>query len=167
MAATKGSTDLYAHDAYTSQFYYEPDEGIDACLANISNPLYPGCFNTSFTYSDDDGGWLIGTAADLNAPWLHKATDWVPAFLRYISETWTPPEGRILVSEFGFAEPYEASKSLVPDVLTDQIRGAYYKSYMEAILISLSEGINVMGTLAWSFVDNLEWASGFQVRFGM
>ncbi|PSR90668.1 glycoside hydrolase superfamily [Coniella lustricola] len=163
----KGTADLFAHDAYTSQFYYAPDVGIEACLNDTTNSLYPGCFNTSYTYSTADGGWLIGAAADANAPWLHKATDWVPALLHYINDTWAPPLGRILVSEFGFAEPFEVYKTIVADVLTDQIRSDYYKAYMEGILIALSEGLNIMGSLAWSFVDNLEWADGYTVKFGM
>lgn len=167
VATTKGTADFFAHDAYTSQFYYAPDEGVDACLTNTTNPLWPGCFNTSYIYSQEDGGWLIGAAADPLASWLHKATDWVPALLHYIKDTWAPPQGRILISEFGFAEPYEVYKQLVPDILTDQIRSDYYKGYMEGILIGLSEGINVMGCFAWSFVDNLEWSSGFQIKFGM
>lgn len=167
MATIKGATDLFAHDAYTSSFYYAPDVGIEACLADTSNPLYPGCFNTSYTYSLDDGGWLVGAAADPLAPWLHKAVEWLPALLHYINATWAPPLGRIMLSEFGFAEPYEVYKELVPDILMDQIRSDYYKGYLEAILIGLSEGINVMGCFAWSFVDNLEWASGLQVKFGM
>lgn len=167
-AQIKGSTDLFAHDAYTSQFYFAPEGGIDSCLSNETNPLWPGCFNTSYTYSTTtDGGWLIGAAADPLAPWLHKATDWVPALLHYITDTWQPPEGRIVVSEFGFAEPFEVYKTLMPDILTDQIRSDYYRDYMEGILIGLSEGINVLGSLAWSFVDNLEWSSGFQVKFGI
>lgn len=166
-AVIKGSADLFAHDAYTSQFYYAPDDGIESCLNNASNPLYPGCYNTSFTYSDDDGGWLIGAAADPLSSWLYKATDWVPALLHYINATWSPPEGRILVSEFGFAEPYEVYKTGVPEILMDQIRSDYYRDYMEAILISLNDGLNVMGCLAWSFVDNLEWLSGYQIKFGM
>lgn len=166
-AIIKGSTDLFAHDAYTSQFYFAPDGGLDSCLGNASSPLYPGCFNTSFTYSAAEGGWLVGAAADPLASWLHKATDWVPAMLHLINDRWQPPEGRILISEFGFAEPLEVYKQLVPDVLTDTIRSDYYRGYMEGILIGLSEGLNVMGSLAWSFVDNLEWSSGFQIKFGM
>ena len=42
------------------------------------------------------------------------------------------------------------------DILYDTIRMSYYHDYMEAILIALSEGVNVAGSLAWSFVDNLE-----------
>lgn len=164
----KGSADLFSHDAYTSQFYFAPDAGIEACLNDATNPLYPGCFNTSYTYDTvTDGGWLIGPAADPLASWLHKATDFVPAMLHYINDTWSPPEGRIVVSEFGFAEPFEYYQTLRPKILTDPIRSSYYHDYMEGILIALSEGLNIQGCLAWSFVDNLEWNSGFQIKFGM
>lgn len=77
-----GSADLYAHDAYTSQFYFAPDSGVAACVKDPSNELYPTCANTSYTYSEEDGGWVIGPSADPLSPWLHKATDWVPRFLQ-------------------------------------------------------------------------------------
>jgi beta-glucosidase len=58
-------------------------------------------------------------------------------------------------------------KTLKADILFDPIRSSYYRDYMEAILISISEGVNVIGTLAWSIVDNLEWTSGYQDKFGV
>lgn len=60
------------------------------------------------------------------------------------------------MTEFGFSEPFEGQKTLLQDILYDPIRTSYYHDYMEAILIALSEGINVAGCLAWSFVDNFE-----------
>ena len=33
---------------------------------------------------------------------------------------------------------------------------SYYRDYMEAILIAISEGTNVVGCLAWSLYDNFE-----------
>lgn len=148
MANIKGTADFFAHDAYTSQFYFAPDAGIAACVANTSNPLYPGCANTSYQYSAADGGWDIGPAADPGSPWLHKATDWVPAFLAYIQATWKPAGG-IAVTEFGFAEPFEELKTVLGDILFDPIRSSYYHDYLEAILIAISEGTNVIGCLAW------------------
>ena len=78
--------------------------------------------------------------------------------LRYIKDTWADPAGNlpIAVTEFGFSEPFEVQKTLLQDILYDTIRMSYYHDYMEAILIALSEGINVAGCLAWSFVDNFE-----------
>lgn len=148
-----------------SRFYFAPDAGIESCVTNASNPLYPSCANTSYTYSAQDGGWAIGAYSDPLAPWLHKATDWLPAFLHYIADTWAG--GRpIVVSEFGFAEPFEARKTILQDILYDPIRTSYYHDYMRGILTAMSEGVNVAGCLAWSLYDNFEWASGFDVRFG-
>lgn len=71
------------------------------------------------------------------------------------------------MTEFGFAEPFEERKVLLEDILFDPIRTSYYRDYMEAILIAISEGVNVVGALAWSIFDNLEWADGYQAKFGM
>ena len=149
----------YYHSTNTelcsSQFNMAPDGGIAACIANSSNPLYPACANSTFIYSAADGGWLIGPAADPLANWLYKATEWVPPFLHYIKDTWAK-DLPIAVSEFGFAEPREREKAYLQDILFDPIRSSYYHDYMRAILIALSEGVNVVGCLAWSFVDNFE-----------
>lgn len=143
-----------------------PDAGIDSCVQNKSNPLYPSCANTTYTYPSSDGGWNIGPAADPRSPWLHKATDWVPAFLRYITDTWKPAGG-IAITEFGISEPFETLKPLKEDIKFDTIRRLYYKDYMEAILIAINDGVKVVGCLAWSILDNLEWASGYEVTFGI
>jgi beta-glucosidase len=153
--AIKGSADIYAHDAYTSQFYFAPPGGVDACINDPTNDAYPSCAATQYTYTT---GWLLGPAADPLSPWLHKATDWVPIFLRYMKDTWADPAGNLplAVTEFGFGEPFEAQKTLLQDILYDPIRMSYYRDYMEAILMSISEGINVVGCLAWSLYDNYE-----------
>jgi beta-glucosidase/6-phospho-beta-glucosidase/beta-galactosidase len=54
------TSDIFAHDAYTSQFYSAPDSGISACTSNESHPLYPGCYNLTYQYSPADGGWDVG-----------------------------------------------------------------------------------------------------------
>lgn len=143
-----------------------PDTGIDACLTNYSHPLFPTCANSSFQLSDADGGWLVGPAADPYTSWLHKATDWIPQFLRYINQTWPHPGG-IAVSEFGFTEPFEHDKKLLGDIRMDLGRVTYYREYVHAVLMAMSEGIKVVGLLAWTIADNLEWTAGFGVKFGL
>jgi beta-glucosidase len=88
IAQINGTSDIFAHDAYTSDFVMAPDSGIEACVANSSHELYPGCYNTTKLYAGDY--WAIGPAGDPGTPWLNKATDWVPAFLRYMQDTWKP-----------------------------------------------------------------------------
>lgn len=170
-----------------------PESGLDSCIGNNSHPLYPTCADTTYNYSDEDGGWVVGPAADPGSPWLHKATDWVPAFLKYMQDTWvTPSPGPakgVAVTEFGFSEPFESSKTLLQDILYDTVRASYYHDYMEAILLAIAEGTDVVGCLAWSFVDNYvsaccaacavtleedanacdkqEWQQGYKSRFGM
>jgi len=166
MRMIDGSSDIFAHDAYTSQFTSAPDIGIAACLANSSDPLFPTCANTTYQYPASLGGWDLGPAADPGSPWLHKATDWVPRFLHYMQDTWKPAGG-VAVTEFGFGEPFEQLKTILGDIRSDYRRTMYYHDYMEAILQAMSEGVNVVGTLGWSIVDNLEWAQGYTVKFGM
>lgn len=155
-----GSADYFAHDAYTSSIYFAPDAGIAGCLANTSNPLYPSCYNTSQDYPAALGGWAIGPASDPHSSWLNKATDWVPYFLHQLNDRWHPAGG-IAITEFGFSEPYESLKTDLPSILFDSIRASYFHDYMEAVLIALSEGVNVLGVMAWSFVDNREFVLSF------
>ncbi|KAK7179022.1 beta-glucosidase [Paraphaeosphaeria sporulosa] len=163
-AQINGTADIYAHDAYTSDFIFAPDSGISACTKNESHPLFPSCYNSTKTYAN--GYWLVGPAADPGSPWLNKATDWVPAFLHYMQKRWNP-QGGIAITEFGIAEPYEALRKDLPSIVTDPLRSAYYRDYLEAILIAISEGVNVVGTLAWSIYDNFEWSQGYSVKFGI
>lgn len=49
----------------------------------------------------------------------------------------------------------------------DQDRINYFKCYLEAMLRAKNEGINITGYLAWTLMDNFEWAEGYQARFGL
>lgn len=76
-------------------------------------------------------------------------------------------QGGVAITEFGISEPFEALKTSLPTIVIDPIRSKYYVDYLEAILMALSEGVDVVGTLAWSIYDNLEWSSGYGVKFGI
>jgi beta-glucosidase len=49
----------------------------------------------------------------------------------------------------------------------DTERVNYFKDYLAQLLRAKNEGVNVGGYLAWTFMDNFEWAEGFSARFGM
>jgi len=52
-------------------------------------------------------------------------------------------------------------------LIHDQERIAYFEQYLEALLKIKNEGINVTGYMAWTLMDNFEWAEGFNKRFGL
>ncbi|MEM4229231.1 MAG: family 1 glycosylhydrolase [Thermoproteota archaeon] len=50
----------------------------------------------------------------------------------------------------------------------DRHRAWFIVSHLHNLLKALKEdGLNVIGYLHWSLIDNLEWASGFSKRFGL
>jgi beta-glucosidase len=49
----------------------------------------------------------------------------------------------------------------------DHERIAYFEKYLGALLKVKNEGVNVTGYMAWTLMDNFEWAEGFDKRFGL
>jgi beta-glucosidase len=49
----------------------------------------------------------------------------------------------------------------------DPERIAYFQAYLAAVLKAKNEGINISGYMAWTLMDNFEWAEGFDKRFGL
>jgi beta-glucosidase len=49
----------------------------------------------------------------------------------------------------------------------DWERLRYLQSHFEAAHRALSEGVDLRGYFAWSFMDNFEWGFGYSKRFGL
>lgn len=49
----------------------------------------------------------------------------------------------------------------------DDIRIAYLRDHMNACLEAISAGVPLKGYMAWSLMDNFEWAFGYEKRFGL
>jgi beta-glucosidase len=84
------------------------------------------------------------------------------AFLRRIDEEWGPAE--IMVTENG------ASYGDGPGTdgrIHDRRRIDYIADHVAAVEAARAEGVPVTGYFVWSFMDNLEWAQGFDQRFGL
>ena len=59
------------------------------------------------------------------------------------------------------------SATLLDDILWDQARSEFYLSSLTEVLKAIwKDGVDVMGMLMWSFVDNWEWNT-FQHQFGL
>lgn len=50
---------------------------------------------------------------------------------------------------------------------TDEKRAAFLEAHLRATLRARGRGADVRGYLAWSLVDNFEWAEGYAPKFGM
>lgn len=69
----------------------------------------------------------------------------------------------IIVTENGASFKDE----LVNGVVDDTQRIAYFQEYLRALLQAKKEGVNIKGYLAWTLMDNFEWAEGYHPRFGL
>ena len=83
-------------------------------------------------------------------------------YLLHLSEVYAPAS--IVVTENG------ASFSDGPDqngVVGDMRRISYLDSHVRACAEARDAGVPLDGYFVWSLLDNLEWVSGFQQRFGI
>jgi beta-glucosidase len=64
----------------------------------------------------------------------------------------------ILITENGavFSEPFQ-----------DEQRIAFVRDHLEAVHDAIEQGVPVLGYCHWSFLDNFEWALGYDQRFGL
>lgn len=57
---------------------------------------------------------------------------------------------------------------LEPDgSINDAARTAYFQSHIAACQTAITQGAKLSGYFAWSFLDNFEWAEGYDKRFGI
>jgi beta-glucosidase/6-phospho-beta-glucosidase/beta-galactosidase len=158
LARYKGKSDFYAVDPYTATFVFPPDGGVEACAKDPNHSLWPNCVNTTSVSSN---GWEIGFYSN-SYPYL--TPKYFRAFMNYIWETYQPKA--IMVSEFGFPVFAEAEADLASQ-LNDLPRSLYYEAFLTEILNCIHEdGINIIGAVGWSMLDNWEFGS-FDQHFGM
>jgi beta-glucosidase len=49
----------------------------------------------------------------------------------------------------------------------DRKRVEYHREHLKQTRKAISEGVDIKGYLAWTFMDNFEWALGYSKRFGI
>ncbi|KAJ5808778.1 beta-glucosidase 1A [Penicillium riverlandense] len=158
LARYKGKCDFYGIDAYTASIVTQPPEGIDACAKNPSNPLWPTCVvQTTVTGTD----WQLGFYSD-SYPFITPT--YFRAYMNWLWDTYHP--NAIMMTEFGF--PVSLERDLTLDMQRNDLpRSLYYESYLTEMLNLIHEdGVNMIGAIAWTMLDNWEWGS-FDPHFGM
>jgi beta-glucosidase len=81
-------------------------------------------------------------------------------------ELW--PEGleQALVAAGRFGRPVLITENGVADAY-DRLRPAAIVAFVEAMHRARARGVDVIGYLHWSLLDNFEWSEGFRGRFGL
>lgn len=69
----------------------------------------------------------------------------------------------IVITENGASFPDE----VVDGRVHDERRIAYLDTHIGAVRHAIELGVDVRGYLAWSLIDNFEWAEGYTQRFGL
>lgn len=69
----------------------------------------------------------------------------------------------LMITENGAA----FNDKLIDGKVNDDERIAYFEMYLSAMLKAKNEGVNITGYMAWTLMDNFEWAEGYEARFGL
>ncbi|TPX11626.1 uncharacterized protein E0L32_007605 [Thyridium curvatum] len=150
----RGSSEFYGMNSYTSHFIKHrdgPPEENDA-KGNIVR------------MDTNKDGKERGTESD--TPWLRTAPWGWAKLLRWIWDRYQLP---IYITENGTTAKGELGwrPNSNDDILEDPHRIDYYKSYVAEVAKASQEGIVIKSYLAWSLLDNFEWALGYTARFGV
>ena len=82
-------------------------------------------------------------------------------FLERVQRDYSPAS--ILITENGASY----LDQMVDGKIDDPERTAYFQSHLAASLAAIKKGVKLDGYFAWSFLDNFEWAEGYEKRFGL
>ncbi|CAM9668883.1 unnamed protein product, partial [Chrysoparadoxa australica] len=154
LGLVKGSSDFFGLNHYSSEFVeHGATESFESLCkkANIG-----GYFGDMCTKPVQDETWIRTDMGWPVVPWGFKK------LLLYIHKTYSPPGG-IIVTENGCAVKEEDTQAAE----RDQFRVDYLRVYIEAMYEAIAAGADVRGYFAWSWMDNFEWALGYNKRFGL
>jgi beta-glucosidase len=153
-ALLKGSSDFFGLNHYTSSYVIHVEE-VDATEGYYKDR---GCLTTH-----ERNGVLIGERGD--PEWLFAVPRGMRGILNWVWKRYNHPD--IYITENGASAPGESFLP-VQQALEDEFRVQYLKGYIGEMAKAIQEdGVKVLGYMAWSLLDNFEWADGYEKRFGL
>ncbi len=148
----RGSSDFFGLNHYNTMYASDVEPG-----KKVENYVYAnaGVFKDQHVALTADPTWELTDMQWPVVPWgLGKLLLWISK--RYEN----PP---IYITENGCATPDIVSEGKVDDPR----RISFLNGYLGAVHDAISDGADVRGYFVWSLMDNFEWASGYDKRFGM
>ncbi|KAF9879222.1 Beta-glucosidase 1B [Colletotrichum karsti] len=149
----KGSNDFFGLDYYTSAFVKHRDA-----------PPTPEDYSGNVErLQENSKGESIGPETE--SPWLRSHPDGLRKLLNFISDRYG--HCKIYVAENGTSVKGEDDLPL-EEALEDDFRCEFYRAHVDALVKArVEDSVDVRMYMAWSFLDNFEWADGYRVRFGV
>lgn len=147
-----GTSDFFGLNHYTTMYAAHDDGSIKKAQSVYGNG---GISEDQMVDLSLDKSWKFTAMNWAVVPWgCQKLLEW-------IDERYNRPN--IYITENGCAYP----DKIVNGQVDDQARLTYYKGYLKACQTAMENGVQLKGYFAWSFMDNFEWASGYEKRFGL
>lgn len=153
LALVQGSNDFYGMNHYTADYVRHGD----------GNPAPEDFLGDLTTHAHSKSGECIGP--ETQSFWLRPNPAGFRGLINWLSKRYGYPA--IYVTENGTSIKGENDLK-EPEILEDTFRYEYFRDYVQAMAQAVSEdGCNVKGYMAWSLMDNFEWAEGYETRFGV
>ena len=128
------------------------DEEFLHYLPYINDDDFFGLQNYTRKIYDANGSITLEESTKLTDMGYEFYPEALAGTIRFVSEYWKKP---ILVTENGVATE------------NDKDRVEFIQRAVSGLYECVQDGINVIGYLHWSLLDNFEWQLGFQKKFGL
>jgi len=152
IALIQGSNDFYGMNHYTANYIKHKTTEPEA-------NDFLGNLETTF---DSKAGENIGP--ETQSFWLRPNPQGFHDLLLWISKRYNYPT--IYCTENGTSLKGENDLP-IEQILDDEFRAEYFRGYIKAMAQAVEDGAIIKGYMAWSLMDNFEWAEGYETRFGV
>ncbi|KAK3672801.1 hypothetical protein LTR78_007387 [Recurvomyces mirabilis] len=152
-ALVKGSNDFYGMNHYCANYIrHKKTEPTPEDFAGNLDLLL-----------ENKEGTPVGP--ETQSPWLQPCPQGFRKLMKWISDRYGRPT--IIVTENGTSLKGENDMP-VEQILQDDFRAQYFTDYINAMAQAVTiDNVDCRGYMAWSLMDNFEWAEGYETRFGV
>ncbi|KAA8528125.1 hypothetical protein F0562_035624 [Nyssa sinensis] len=150
----KGSFDFIGINYYTANY------AAQSLLSQTEHPSYTTDSRVRLT--TERNGTSIGQ--QVGNGYVTSYPEGIWRLLVYIKRNYNNPP--ILITENGVGER-DNSTMPVEDALKDYFRIKYHYPHLFYVRKAIRDGVNLKGYIAWSILDNFEWALGYTLRYGI